>query len=94
MGGLPTQKTAYALAYDPRNPKIIYVGASEGLYLTKDEGTHWYLLDKGPKGVVAIVMHPSDPSRILAGTADGRIFLSRDGGQTWKSYKWKPPKAK
>ena len=93
MGGLPTQKAIYALAYDPKDLKIIYVATREELFLTKDEGTHWSRLDKSPKGVVAIVIHPSEPSRIFAGTADGKVSLSKDGGRSWKSHKWKSAKA-
>ena len=61
----------------------MYASVREGLYLTKDEGKQWSLLDKSPRGIVAIAVHPSDPSKIFVGTGDGKIFLSKDGGNSW-----------
>ncbi len=42
------------------------------------------LLDKSPKGVVTIVIHPKDSSKIFVGTGDGKIYLSKDGGNRWR----------
>ena len=42
------------------------------------------LLDKSPKGIVTIVIHPKDSSKIFVGTGDGKTFLSKDGGNTWR----------
>ncbi len=41
------------------------------------------LLDKSPKGIVTIVIHPKDSSKIFVGTGDGKIFLSKDRGNSW-----------
>jgi photosystem II stability/assembly factor-like uncharacterized protein len=84
VGGLPTQKTVYAFAYEPKNPTILYASLREGLYLSKDEGKRWTLLDKSPKTVVAIAIDAKDTSRIFVATADGRIFLSQDSGHSWQ----------
>ena len=84
VDGLPTEKTVYAFAYDPNNPKIMYVGLKEGIFLSKDEGGQWLLLKKSPKGVRAILFPPKDSGKIFAGTGDGRIFFSKDRGYTWK----------
>ena len=84
MGGLPTQKTIYAFVHSPKDSKTMYVALREGLYLSKDGGNQWSLLKKSPKGVVAIVLQPKDPSKIFAGSGDGKIFLSNDGGSNWK----------
>ncbi len=83
MGGLPTQKTVYALAYNPKDPKIMYASVRNGLYLSRDEGKQWSLLGKSPRGIVAIAVHPRDSSKIFVGTGDGKIFLSKDGGNSW-----------
>lgn len=34
-------------------------------------------------GAQCVAVDPSDPHRILAGTFDNGVFLSRDGGQSW-----------
>ena len=83
MGGLPTQKTVYAFAYSAKDPKIMYAALREGIFLSKDGGERWTLLDKSPKGVVAVATHPKDSSTLFAGTGDGKVFLSKDGGYTW-----------
>ena len=84
MGGLPTQKTIYTFAYDPKDPKIMYTALRDGLFLSKDGGERWAVLDKSPKEVVAIVIHPQDSSKMFVGTGDGKVFLSKDGGYNWK----------
>ena len=83
MGGLPTQKTVYAFGYSAKDPKIMYAALREGLFLSKDGGERWALLDKSPKGVVAIAINPKDSSTLFAGTGDGKVFLSKDGGYNW-----------
>jgi len=83
VGGLPTQKTVYAFAYNPKDPKIMYASVRNGLYLSRDEGKQWSLLGKSPRGIVAIAVHPRDSSKIFVGTGDGKIFLSKDGGNSW-----------
>jgi hypothetical protein len=83
VGGLPTQKTVYAFAYNPKDPKIMYASVRDGLYLSRDEGKQWSLLGKSPRGIVAIAVHPRDSSKIFVGTGDGKIFLSKDRGNSW-----------
>ncbi len=85
MDGLPTQKTVYAFAYNPRNPKMMYVALREGLFFSDDEGKRWKRLNTGPKGLVSLAIHPKDPAKILAGNARGKIFVSKDSGRTWRS---------
>ena len=79
-----TQKKIDAFAYDPRNPKTMFAALKDGIFMSKDEGRQWSLLKKSPKGVRAILLHPKDSAKIFAGTEDGRIFLSKDGGHSWK----------
>jgi photosystem II stability/assembly factor-like uncharacterized protein len=49
-----------------------------------DEPPRWRSM--GPPGgdVYAMAADPADPSRIYLGTADGHIFGSRDGGESWQ----------
>ncbi len=84
MGGLPTEKTVYAFGYNPKDPKIMYVSMRDGLYLSRDAGKRWSLLAKSPRGIVAIAVHPEEISKIFVGTGEGKIFLSKDGGNNWR----------
>jgi len=84
VDGLPTQTEVDAFAYDPKDPKNMFVGLKEGIFLSKNEGRQWSLLKKSPKGARAIVFDPKGSAKIFAGTQDGRIFMSKDRGRTWR----------
>jgi len=73
-----------AVAIDPRDVNILYLGASEGgLWKTRDGGNSWIALtdtqlvrklpsgaSKGTLSVGAIAINPSNPETIYAGTGD------------------------
>lgn len=83
MGGLPTKKTIHAFAYSPKDPKIMYASLRNGLFLSKDEGNRWSLLEKSPREIVSIIIDPKDSSKIFVGTGEGKIFLTKDAGRSW-----------
>jgi len=83
-----------AIAVDPSNENIIYLGApAGGLWKTVDGGETWTpLTDDFPTlGVSAIAIDPQNPQTIYIGTGDDDalitpsygVFKSTDGGQTW-----------
>jgi photosystem II stability/assembly factor-like uncharacterized protein len=91
----PPGGDALALAADPSNSRILYLGTSDGhIFGSRDRGDHWQLLGRAgnrPDAVVtAIVVDPRD-SRTLFASAwtrgieaeGGGVFVSRDGGRTW-----------
>ncbi len=53
--------------------------------ITNHAGWTWHVT--GPFGgdVTTLAIDPRNPERILAGTADGVLFQSIDGGETWRS---------
>ena len=66
------------------------------LYKSTDGGEHWVkmLLPKGTNGPMSLVLDPKDQKRMyltawgvarLAGDTGGGVFLSTDGGQTWRN---------
>jgi len=61
----------------------MYVSMRDGLYLSRNAGKRWSLLAKSPRGIVAIAVHPEESSKIFVGTGIGKIFLSKDGGNSW-----------
>jgi len=94
--GLEGKGRVNAIAVDPNNPDIIYVGApAGGLWKTTDGGQTWTpLTDNMPfAGVSAIAIDPQNSDVIYIGTGDDDalntpsmgIFKSTDGGITWQA---------
>lgn len=83
-----------SLASDPRNPKQLYLGTSDGhIFGSMDGGERWQLLGRAGMtrdGVVTtILIHPRTTRVLYASlwTLDprrgGGVFRSEDGGRTW-----------
>lgn len=78
------------LVADPGDPEAVYY-ADRWIWRMRRAETGWAseMLphDFGPAGdsVTAFAISPADPSRWYAGTANGRLWHSRDGGRTWAS---------
>lgn len=80
-----------AVAVDPRDPKTIYLGGTEGLFRSQDSGTTWSLLSRDLRYPHILLVDPLDPARLYAARRDLASFLplpglyrSTDGGSTWK----------
>ena len=57
-------------------------------YRSTDGGQHWQLVDAigcDDDMVVAIDWDPAESNRVYAGTDQGKIFCSGDGGLTWEA---------
>jgi photosystem II stability/assembly factor-like uncharacterized protein len=74
---------AQVVHLDPTNLQKIYVGTTEGLFVSVNEGKNWTLLTSASVTVNAIQVDPIDSQRILIGTEYDGILLSQDGGRTW-----------
>jgi len=79
------------------NPDVLYVGAATGgLWKSVDGGVTWKpIFDDQPVAAIgAIAVHPQQSEMVWVGTGEGNprnsasvgngIYLSRDGGTTWK----------
>jgi len=75
---------------------VLYVGAVEGsrnprsfIYRSEDNGITWQELQalgsgRTPASVLTdLVLDPQDPQRLYI-TTDGGLFISEDGGQSWR----------
>ena len=107
--GLSSTKTIHRIIIDPRDPNTIYVGAmgdpftpdsSRGLYKTTDGGQHWkqILFSNATSGVADLVMHESNPNKLIVALYDHRrtpyyfvsggkgsgIYITNNGGEKWE----------
>jgi len=84
VGGLPTDKTVYAVASHPAKPQAIFAAFGEGIYRSPDGGKTWAILKGGPSGVVALTIHPEQAEVLYAATGEGAVYRSQDGGISWQ----------
>jgi len=86
-----------ALAVDPRNSNVVYLGAAQGgLWKTTNGGNSWTPLtdDQASLAVGSIAIDPRHPNTIYVGTGEpspgqdnyygAGILKSTDGGQSWQ----------
>lgn len=66
----------------------LYVGTvGQSVWRSRDGGETWARINKGmiSEGTIrALVAHPEDPARLIAGTDDG-CWKSEDGGDSWEA---------
>ena len=92
----PVSGRVTALAVDPTNPDVVYLGSAEGgVWKTTDGGSTWApLTDNQPSlAVGSIAVDPSNPSTIYVGTGEENfngdayfgagVLKSTDGGSHW-----------
>ncbi|HFD16546.1 MAG TPA: hypothetical protein ENJ38_09615 [Rhodospirillales bacterium] len=89
----PTLTTG-AIAFDPSDPRTVYVGTGEGdfywrlgqgILRSTNGGNSFALLAGEPfvgQGFHALVVDPGDRQHLLAGTTHG-LYRSTDGGANW-----------
>ena len=80
---------AHAMAIDPRNPNILFVGGLSGLYKSTDGGHTWaQKLFVNRSQQYGIVYAPSAPDTLYAfgnGITDAALCKSTDNGETWRT---------
>ena len=87
MGGLPTQQPVAAFAADPTKSPVMYAALTDGLWKSGDGGQTWQRLATAPGGITALAVHPVDQDRVFAGTGQGKLFRSADGGVSWNTVR-------
>lgn len=86
-----------AVAVDPRDPTVIYVGAATGgVWRSRDGGISWQPVfdEQRVLGIGAVAVAPSNPDVVWVGTGEGNprnsagvgngIYRSLDGGESWE----------
>ena len=86
MGRVPTKKTISGLLSDLSNPRILYASSGDGVFKSEDAGDTWQVMNRGlsETRVVAVALHPTQPSRVYALTESGAVFRSTDAAATWQ----------
>ena len=82
MGGLPTS-TVNGFAVHPTNAQVMYVAMRDGIFQSDNGGERWTRATNGPKNVAGVAINPKKPTEVYAATADGKLFVSKDGGARW-----------
>lgn len=80
---------------------VIYVGGWDwdadvpdrrgGLWKSEDEGVNFTQLALPEQNIWVLRHAPADPETLYAGTYGGGLFVSRDGGHTWESWRSRLP---
>ena len=89
---LPSLRVS-SILIDPTNTNIMYIGTGDrdggnapglGVYKSVDGGASWFVSNTGMGNntVGQMLMHPSNPSYILAATSGG-VYRSINGGGSW-----------
>jgi len=72
----------YSLASASTNGDVVLVAAQTGLFLTQDGGKNWSVGDPSV-AITGVAVDPANSSHLYAGTADGTLSTSTDGGTTF-----------
>ena len=84
--GIPADAEVHAITVDPRNPEVVYVGSTKGVFRSANRGDSFerLALPGGEADIWSIAIHPTDPRRLYAGAGPVAIYRSDDGGEHWR----------
>lgn len=72
----------------PSDPAVVFLAATDGLYKSTDGAKTFAAVESASAEklglVTALAISPADDKLIAAGTDENGVFLSADGGATWK----------
>jgi len=69
-------RSVFGLAVHPKDPRVIYAGADDGVYCSEDRGANFEHIDSPLDGykVWRIAIDPAEPNTMFAGTAPPDAF--------------------
>jgi photosystem II stability/assembly factor-like uncharacterized protein len=73
---------AYAVTYEPKQPKHLYAATAKGLFRSADGGQNWVAITSPNSNIVALAYTPAGV--LFAIAADGTLYESANEGNTWK----------
>lgn len=82
--GIPFSSRRTHIIYPhPSRPEVVFAGTTQGLWRSMDSGKTWQLMTTKTLVVNAIDIHPDDPDRVLLGTDEHGVLISRDLGKSF-----------
>jgi photosystem II stability/assembly factor-like uncharacterized protein len=77
---------AYTVFVHPSDPKTVFAGTSDGVWLSTDAGASFKRANfpDANRQVWSFLVDARDPKRILAGASPIDVYRSDDGGQSWR----------
>jgi photosystem II stability/assembly factor-like uncharacterized protein len=84
--GLPSESDIRAVSIDPSDTRSILLGAETGLYASADGADRWQRVPSPLDGrqVWCLTRDPHHPRRVYAGSCPAGVFVSDDGGHSWR----------
>jgi photosystem II stability/assembly factor-like uncharacterized protein len=75
-----------SLAVHPGDPRVIFLGNEQGLFRTSDGANQWTHVESPCDGrqVWCILLKSSQPDLLVVGTCPAGLFVSEDGGKSWR----------
>ncbi|MDQ2799432.1 MAG: hypothetical protein M3Y13_07300, partial [Armatimonadota bacterium] len=99
-GTIPLAQPGYhgfnCTAFDPRSPRVVWIGSTHGIFKSEDGGRTWAVSKGGDPNfsVGAIAVDPDNSDIVYAGIGaygdsapgwlKGQVWKTTDGGRTWK----------
>lgn len=79
-------RSVYGLTVHPKDPSILYAGADDGIYISRNSGAQFDRMPSPMDGmhVWRVAIYPDDPDTIFAGTSPVLIYRSKDAGESWE----------
>jgi photosystem II stability/assembly factor-like uncharacterized protein len=91
---VPFANKVYGLVFDPNSPEVIYgsgiFNERAKIYKRLQEGQEWKEIYTEPANgttISALAIDKANSQVLYAGTSEGVILKTTDGGQTWSSLK-------